>query len=107
MRFGRGAADFWHDVPDAVAQLVQTRLWMQLGEWWLDVLDGTPWRTEILGRHTDATRDPALRLRILQTFGVVQIYQYWSDLNRDTRNFSVQAGLDTIYGRVQTLVEPI
>ena len=34
--FGQAAPNFWHDVPDAVAQLVVTRFAMWQGEWWLD-----------------------------------------------------------------------
>ena len=98
--WGHGQADFWRDQPEAVAQLVQTRLGLWLGQWFLFSTDGTPYQTKILGKRTEATRDPLLQARILQTPGVQAIKQYSSALNRDTRAWSVRGLIDTIYGRV-------
>lgn len=98
MRFGSGQADFWRDVPDGVAQHVQSRLQLYRGEWFLDIADGTPWRTEVLGKYTGPTRDMVLRARILETPGVTAITAYDSALNRDTRAFTAQATISTQYG---------
>jgi hypothetical protein len=98
--FGHQQSDFWRDVPDAPAQAVVTRLHMELGEWFLDVTDGTPWKTRVLGKYTGSTRDPTIRSRILGTQGVTGISDYSSNLDRDTRAFSANATVDTQYGQV-------
>lgn len=64
----------------------------------LDITDGTPWRTEVLGKYTGPTRDMVLRARILETPGVTAITAYDSALNRDTRAFTAQATISTQYG---------
>jgi hypothetical protein len=96
--FGHGVADFWIDVPDAPAQAALTRMYLFLGDWFLDTSDGTPWNTKVLGHYTANTRDPAIQSRILGTQGVKAILSYSSNVNRDTRAFSVNCELDTIYG---------
>jgi hypothetical protein len=97
--WGRGQADFWRDVPDAPAQAVLTRLHMELGEWFLDITDGTPYQTRVLGKYTGSTRDPVLRARILGSTGVTGIASYSSNLDRDTRAFTVAVTIDTQYGQ--------
>ena len=96
--FGHGQADFYRDVPEAPAQAVKTRLHLQLGEWFLDSSEGTPWKTRVLGKYTGSTRDPVIRTRILGSQGVTGIAEYSSALNRDTRGFSVNCTIDTQYG---------
>lgn len=98
--FGHGQSDFWRDVPDAPAQLVVTRLHMELGEFFLDITDGTPYQTRVLGKYTGSTRDPTIRARILGSQGVTGIASYSSNLDRDTRAFTVNATVDTQYGQV-------
>lgn len=96
--FGGGGANFWKDQPEAVAQSVMTRLFLFQGEWFLDTNEGMTWKTEVLGVRTANTRDPAIRSRVLGTQGVTAITEYSSSLNRDTRAFSVNLKIDTIYG---------
>ena len=100
MTFGRGQKDFWRDQPEGVAQAVATKLGMWQREWFLDITDGTPWETRVLGRYTNSTRDPAIRARILSTSGMRAISNYSSALDRQTRDLKVNAVLDTIYGSV-------
>jgi hypothetical protein len=104
--FGHGKSDFWIDSPDGVAQHVVTRLRLQYGEWFLDLEEGTPWKTRVLGKHTANTRDMVIRYRTLDTQGVRNILDYSSHLDRETRGFGVNILLDTIYG-VARLQEPI
>jgi hypothetical protein len=101
MTFGGGQASFYRDQPEAPAQAALTRLYLFLGEWFLDTSDGTPWKTQVLGKYTGSTRDPVIRQRILGTPGVTGIAAYGSQLNRDTREFDVQATIDTLYGQTQ------
>lgn len=96
--FGNGASDFWKDQPEAVAQAVQTRLFLFEGEWFLDSREGMTWNTQVLGVRTANTRDPAIRRRVLGTQGAKSLLEYSSSLNRDTRDFSVNMTIDTIYG---------
>jgi hypothetical protein len=114
MQFGHGAGDFWHNVPDGVGQSVKTRLLLFAGEWFLDTTAGTPWggfplndlvvkQGRILGMHTQMLSDAVLRERILQTNGVTAILTYGSFLDPSTRAYSVNATIDTIYGRAFTL----
>lgn len=106
MRFGRGASDFWRDVPEAPAQAVKTRLCLRLGEWFLDTTDGTPYATQILGKHTSGTRDAAIRERIVGTQGVTSLDAYSSTFDPNTRSFTVSATISTAYGAT-TVTTPL
>ena len=96
--FGRGQANYYRDQPEAVGQAVMTRLKLRLKEWFLDKTEGMDWDNKVLGKFTASTRDVTIIAKTIQTQGVDRITSYSSNLNRDTRGFSVQIGLDTIYG---------
>lgn len=98
MSFGQGVANFLVNSPACVAQAVQTRLLLLLGEFFLDVTDGTPYATEILAKATAGTRDEAIRDRILGTPNVTEIESYSSVV--EGRSFRVQATINTAFGRV-------
>lgn len=100
MQFGQSQRNFFVNQPEAVGQIVWTRLRLWKGDWFLKPLDGTPYKTKVLGKFTDNTRDPVVRARILTTPGVRGIAAYASSLNRDTRVWAVSAKIDTIYGQV-------
>ncbi|MCL8000188.1 hypothetical protein M8994_18315 [Brucella sp. 21LCYQ03] len=104
--FGGNLASFFIGQPEAPAQAVKTRLMLQLGEWFVDTSDGTPWKTKVLGKYTSATRDPVLRNRILGTQGVSAIALYASQFDPETRQYDVQAQIDTVYGKT-TIQETI
>jgi len=95
--FGRGQADFYINNREAVAQAVLTRLKLLTGEWFLDTDEGTPYSTQVLGMHTMGTYDTAIRARILETEGVLGIIGYSSNIG-STRNLSIAATIETIYG---------
>lgn len=97
--FGSGALDFWQDVPDAVAQAVLTRLRLWTGEWFLNVTEGTPYQIGALGKHTKESVDPMIRDRILSTQGVTSIEDYSSVIDPNTRELTVNATINTIYGQ--------
>jgi hypothetical protein len=99
--FGNGRADYWHDVPEAPAQAVRTRLSLWQGEWYLDNREGMTWRTRVLGVRTGGTRDAAIRRHILGTEGVLSITAYSSAVQRDPRQFIVNTTIDTKYGPFQ------
>lgn len=101
--FGHGRGDFWQDVPEAPAQAVMTRLRLQTGDWFLDRTEGTPWKTRVLGKRTENTRDLVIRYRTRGTLGVTDVNLYSSNLNRDTRAFSVDMTISTIYGAARVV----
>lgn len=95
---GQGTA-FLVNSSAAVAQAVQTRLALFLGEWFVDISDGTPWYSQILGKRNGRGYDSAIRQRILQTQGVTSIVSYSSSYNGNSRSLSVTATINTIYGQ--------
>lgn len=101
--FGQGQDNFWRDVPEAPAQAVQTRLNLWQGQWFLDTREGMTWKTEVLGNRTANTRDPAVRQHVLGSQGITEILEYSSNLNRETRAFSVVMTVDTVYGVSQPI----
>lgn len=102
--FGTGVP-LLQDTPLCVAQAVMTRLNLHTGEWFIDLDEGTPYDTAILGFDTEDTRDLAIRTRILDTPGVELISNYISFLRKD-RSFSVIATVDTLYGSVDITLSP-
>ncbi|SDV49072.1 hypothetical protein [Chitinasiproducens palmae] len=104
--FGGQQADFYRDQVDGIAQAVRTRLALLTGEWFLDITEGTPWHTDVLGKYTSAVYDSAIRNRILSTDGVNSIESYSSTVDRDARRLTVSVQIDTIYGAT-TLQETI
>lgn len=102
--FGRGQGDFLIDSPACVGQSVVTRLRLLKGEWFLDVTEGTPWSTDILGEGTKTLYDLAIRQRVLQTAGVTQILEYESALDPDQRKLSVKLTIDTVFGEAPVQV---
>lgn len=100
--------DFLKNTPEAVGQAIGTRLKLWRGEWFVDITDGTPWNEQVLGklgarsgRHPDA----AIKQRILGTFGVTEITAYNSTFNGETRQLTVAATVNTIYG--QTMIKEV
>lgn len=97
--FGLGNGNFYTDEPEAVAQAVQTRLWLIEGEWFLDITEGTPYNSQILGAGTIGRYDAAIQDRILGTPGVTEIVQYASSVDPNTRLAVIDATVNTIYGQ--------
>lgn len=95
--FGQGAAEILSNTPEAVAQAVKTRLRLATGDWFLDLEEGTPYSTAILGFNKQTVYDAAIQTRILETNGVQSIDAYQSSLDSE-RALSVQCTITTIYG---------
>ncbi len=103
MTFGHQQADFYQDEPAAAAQAVLTRLQLWLGEWFLDQTDGMPFQQAVLGKHTQASIEPALRARILETPGVLSIDSFELLPDRETRHMTLLATVNTLYGTVSVV----
>jgi hypothetical protein len=104
MTFGRSQANFWINQPEAVAQLVMTRLRLNYSEWFADMTDGTPWRAQVLGNRTQGTRDAVVRSRVFGTSGVSALLGYNSVLDPNTRNWTAAMTVQTIYGPAQVVL---
>lgn len=96
MTFGLGSINYFINIPEAVAQAAMTRLRLLTGEWFLDILEGTPYSTQVLGKNTATIYDTAIRERILETEGVTEIVNYSSALVG--RSLSINALINTLYG---------
>ncbi len=96
--FGNGQLDFYRDIPEAVAQSVKTRLLLWLGEWFLNIEDGTPYMQGILGKYSEVFADTTIQDRVTTGQGVVNIDNFVSTKDPDNRSLSVQFDLNTIYG---------
>ena len=107
MLFGQSLDNYWINVPDGPAQVVVSRLNMWLGDWWLDLGDGTPYNTKVLGKYTGNVRDAAIQARILGTDGVTSLGSYDSQVMISTREYTVQANINTAYGAITVVAGPI
>jgi hypothetical protein len=98
--FGNGALDFYVNTPEAVAQAIETTLKFFLGEWYLNVNDGTPWVQSILGFHSQEDADEALIQVVYNVQGVQNVSNWQSTYDPETRQYtSISAIVDTIYGQ--------
>lgn len=96
--FGNGQLDFYRDVPEAVAQAVKTRLELWLGEWFLNIEDGTPYMQGVLGKHSKTSADNTIQQRALGTQGLTDLSDYESEVDPDTRRMTASFNIDTLYG---------
>lgn len=97
--FGNGLNNFHIDNVDAVAQAIDTRLKLWVGEWFADVSDGTGWSQAILGKHSQNLYELTLRQRVLDTQGVISIQEFQSVLEPNTRSLVVTMVVETVYGQ--------
>lgn len=96
--FGHSQLDFYRDIPAAVGQLVETRLLLWIGEWFLDTQEGTLWIQGVLGKQSIASANNTLQQRILATQGVVNIQNFQSSIEPNARTYTMTCDLNTIYG---------
>lgn len=98
--FGQNKQHFVSDI-DAVRQAVYTRLKLLLEEWWEDVQDGLPLFQSILGARTGKGQqaiDIIIQDRIRGTTCVTDVFQYESTLDEESRKYSFQCQIGTLYG---------
>ncbi len=91
---------FLSNSPQCVAQAILTRLKLWLGEFFLDVTDGTPYLEDILVPLAGASPDAAIQRRILGTPHVQSISSYSSAFDGQSRALTVNATVVTDYGPV-------
>lgn len=104
--FGNNESDFLINSPETVAQAVKTYLLLFLGEWYLNVNDGTPWFQGVIGFHSQEEADQTLIQTILGIQGVQNVTNWKSSVDPTTRKYtSVSANLQTIYGQTQLEIQ--
>lgn len=102
MTFGNGGANFLRDVPAAVGQCAGTRLKLWEGEWYLDLLDGTPYFQQILGQGNRGLASALIEQRILGTPFVspAGLSDLGISYNSQTRDYVFEGDLGTVFGQV-------
>lgn len=103
--FGNGQLDFYRDVPEAVGQSVKTRLRLWLGEWFLNIDDGTLYLQGVLGKYSLEQANVTIQNRVVTTTGVTDLSDYESTLNPDTRDMVAEFSIDTIFGPTKVQVQ--
>ena len=89
---------FINDVEE-IAQTVRTRLKLFLGEYFRDINDGTPWFQDILGKGQSLdVKDATIKRRVLQTSGVISIFDFNTDYDLKLRTYSVSMGIFIDFG---------
>lgn len=97
--FGNQQNDFWINVPEAVAQAVETSLKLFVGEWFLNIESGVPYPESILGKHSKDEADATLIGQITNVPGVVSLVNYQSELDPNTRSYkTINGTINTVYG---------
>lgn len=103
--FGNGDKNFLKDTPGAVGQACQTRLLLWLGEWFLNLDEGTPFLQGVLGKHSKEQMDATIKDRALGTAGATSIEDYISEINEDSRSASISFSLNTVFGPTTVQVQ--
>lgn len=87
---------------EEIAQTIKTRLRLFTGEYFRDITDGTPWFEVILNKNsTLSAKDSAIKRRILQTEGVVNLVSFASDYDINNRSFTISAEVLTDFGLLE------
>ena len=83
-----------------IAQTVATRLRLFMGEYFRDITKGAPWFQDILGKgQSPGVRDAAIKRVVLQTQGVTSVFEFNTDFDLQTREYSVSMGIVTPFGK--------
>lgn len=89
---------------EEIAQTIQTRLRLFLGEYFRDITDGTPWFQRILGKFENLNAVEAiLRNRIARTEGVIRLLSFSLDYDLAARRVSVSSFVLTRFGEQEIL----
>lgn len=96
--FGNGELDFLRDTPATVAQAVQTAVLLWLGEWYLNIDNGTPFLQGVFGKHSKEEANLTLQDRILNVQNVTGLENFASVIDPVSRRMSLTATLNTAFG---------
>lgn len=89
------------DKSEKVKQNLKIRLLFFINDWYLDTLEGIPYFENIYDKNISLTEvDNIIKSVILDTQDVNEIISYTSNLNLQTRKFSVDFKVNTTFGFV-------
>lgn len=98
----------WKDDKECIAQCIQTRLRLFLGEYFRDVSEGMPWFDKLDGSpgilckgYPMSQVESLIWMRIARTDGVLKILAFHADYDMAKRSLSVRATVFTRYGAVE------
>lgn len=97
--FGHGGTDYYLDQPEAPGQAALTRCRQFVYEWFLDILDGTPYNPQILGKYTRVVWERAIKKRLRETPGVLTIDEFYTEIDETNRIAKFTTTITTIYGQ--------
>ena len=100
--FGKGRSDYLQN-QDAISANIATRLRSWRGDCFFATAEGVDY-INFLDIGTQNLLDNDVRRVILQTEGVLRITSYTSTIGRDSRLFSAQADIVTIFGRITVAI---
>lgn len=91
-----------YEGTEAVIQAVKTRLLLLYGEWWENPEDGTPLFEKVLGQRLRTDEPPdevdlVFSERINGTQGVSDITSFESKIDAETRTYTADITIKTIY----------
>ena len=96
------------DSAEEIAQTVRTRLKLFLGEYFRNINDGTPWFQNILGKGQSLdVKDATIKRRVLQTPGVISIFDFNTDFDLQLRTYSVSMGIVTEFGNALITISDV
>ncbi len=81
---------------EAVSQHLLIRFRFILGEWFLNLLDGIPYFTDVLGKNSPQKIDAIFRGVAVSTPNVLSIVSFTSSVNKKTRKY---------FGRIVVLLD--
>ena len=91
---------------EEVAQTINTRLRLFLGEYFRDIKDGTAYWEIIFNKNAPPQlRDSEIKRRIAETEGVTQVLTFESNYDINSRNYTVKAEVLSVYGLIQLNIE--
>lgn len=97
--FGKGEQNYRTNI-DALKQRLKTRLFSWTGDCFFQTEEGIDWINYFdIGMKSFMDRD--IKRTILQTDGVLQIADFQSTMDKESRNVTVQATILSIYGDLQ------
>jgi len=92
---------------EEAGQNIETRLKFFLGEWFLDITDGTPWFQQVLGKGGNLPdKEAVIKRRIITSPAVAGLTKFSMDYSEDTRALKVECGAVAENGEPVTVSIP-
>lgn len=95
--FGKGRYTYLENTPETVGQIVWQRFKISLGEWWLNIDSGLDVAIADLPKEAI---DTIIQERITETLGVIEILQFESIQDYETRHYTATVTVRTDYGNI-------